>query len=333
MGATVRPKYFLPWWPSDYIWKEWTPADDLTRGADWTKTYFWDDAPDVLDGILVSRMAVSPRRVRDLRSEIRYNGLIMGDSGAHSYRKEDEPPYSCQELLEYYAHGAFDYGMTLDLVAAPWVRKGGLPEEELRRRLRRTVENAERCLELHAKHKYPYELIGVVQGWSPDSYRHCARALLALGFSYVAVAGQRNIRLLKESIEAVLDEVDAVARPVRMHVLGSGDPRLIPFYRRKEIDSFDSATWLRKAWLDNQRNYFVVDGADYTAYRATRVPTENDLDAEGLSFSTRVECDCPWCQSLGREVLIFRGHERNMRRGFHNVLQYLRLVRISQKKQ
>jgi hypothetical protein len=318
----MKLKYFLPWWPSDYIWKEWAPDDDLDRKLDWTKTYFWDYAPNVLDGILVSRMAVSPRRVGTLREEIRYDGLIMGDSGAHSYRKDDGPPYSCRDLLEYYAEGKFDYGMTLDLVAAPWVRKGGLPEKELRRRLCRTIENAERCVELHSQYEYPYELIGVVQGWSPESYRRCARALLSLGFSYLAVAGQRNIKLLKDSVAAILDEVEQVSWQVKMHVLGSGDPRLIPFYRRKEIDSFDSATWLRKAWLDNRKNYFMVDEKGYKAFRATRVPVEVGLNTTSLEFTTQIYCDCPWCRSIEQEILIFRGHERNMRRGFHNVHQY-----------
>ena len=31
------------------------------------------------------------------------------------------------------------------------------------------------------------------------------------------------------------------------------------------------------------------------------------------------ECDCPICKSVGIEVIIFRGNNRNRRRGFHNV--------------
>lgn len=131
-------RYFLPWWPSDYIWKEWCIADDMTKKSNWNKAYFWDYLPDFLDGILVSRMAISQRKVGNLRNDIRYSGIILGDSGAHSYRAEDEPPFSCQELLEFYAQGGFNYGMSLDMVASPWVRSGGLPDEELERRLQIT---------------------------------------------------------------------------------------------------------------------------------------------------------------------------------------------------
>jgi hypothetical protein len=31
------------------------------------------------------------------------------------------------------------------------------------------------------------------------------------------------------------------------------------------------------------------------------------------------QCDCPICQEVGIEVIIFRGNNRNRRRGFHNV--------------
>jgi hypothetical protein len=31
------------------------------------------------------------------------------------------------------------------------------------------------------------------------------------------------------------------------------------------------------------------------------------------------ECSCPICQDIGIEVIIFRGNNRNRRRGFHNV--------------
>ena len=32
------------------------------------------------------------------------------------------------------------------------------------------------------------------------------------------------------------------------------------------------------------------------------------------------KCDCPFCQQLGIQILIFRGANRNKRRGAHNTL-------------
>jgi len=322
----VRPLYFLPWWPSDYIKDGWTVSDDLRTSVGWEKKYLWDYMPNLIDGILVSRLAVSPSKIGSLRERIRFSGSIIGDSGAHSYRAMDDPPFSCNELLEFYQRGGFDYGMTLDMVASPWVRKGGLAIEELDRRLRITVENAERCLEVKAKNAYTFKLIGVIQGWDVKSYRRCAQKLLKLGFTYLAIAGQRNVALVKDIILAIKKEAVRLNRTVQLHVLGTGNPKILDFYVSQGIASFDSSTWLRKAWLSEKHNYFVVEGYRYTAYRATRVGL-GEFDVEKLCWSTKVHCECPFCLKLAQEILLFRGHERNTRRGFHNIHQYVRLLR------
>ncbi|MGD1858070.1 MAG: hypothetical protein ACFB2W_27860 [Leptolyngbyaceae cyanobacterium] len=318
-------KYFLPWWPSDYIWKEWTVADDLTKQPHWNKAYLWDYLPNLLDGILVSRMAVKPHRIKDLRQTIRYHGPILGDSGAHSYRALDEPPFTCQDLLEFYAAGQFNYGMILDMVASPWVRPGGLPLSELQRRLQLTLTNAEHCLTLHQRYQYPFELIGVVQGWDPDSYRTCAQALLKMGFTHLAIAGQRSLKLIKAAIDTVLTETQNHPDPIKLHILGTGNPNVLSFYVAKGIHSFDSSTWLRKAWLDAKRNYFIVSHQTYQAYQATRLGLA-PLTDQPIEWSTPITCSCPFCQHLGQHILLFRGHERNTRRGFHNIYQYIQFL-------
>ena len=325
MGTSVTPRYFLPWWSSDYVWKEWKVADDMAKNPAWHKAYLWQFMPDLLDGILVSRMAVSPKRISTLRQTLNFNGIIIGDSGAHSYRKEDEPPFSCEDILEFYAKGEFNYGMTLDMVASPWVRAGGLTDSELERRLKVTLINAERCLELQDKHKYPFELLGVVQGWDVQSYRRCARELLQMGFTYLAIAGQRKISMLKDSILAIKQEIQEINRSVKIHVLGTGSPQILDFYVAQGITSFDSATWFRQAWMSGQHNYFMVNNIQHTSYRATRIGL-GDFEASKLEWNTEVICPCPICQAVGQQILMLRGHERNTRRGFHNVYQYIQLL-------
>jgi tRNA-guanine family transglycosylase len=318
-------KYFLPWWSSDYVWKEWTVADDMTKNSAWSKAYLWDFMPNLLDGILVSRMAVTPKRVKTLRQQIRFSGTIIGDSGAHSYRALDEPPFTCQDILEFYANGEFNYGMTLDMVASPWVRSGGLTNTELEHRLQMTIANAEKCLALQARYQYPVELLGVVQGWDAESYRRCAKEILKLGFKYLAIAGQRKISLLKESILAIQQEVQQARQPIKIHVLGTGSPQMLNFYVTHGITSFDSATWFRQAWMSGTHNYFMSDGTKHTAHRATRVGL-SDFEADQLSWDTTINCSCPICKTVGQQVLLFRGHERNTRRGFHNIYQYIHLL-------
>ena len=39
------------------------------------------------------------------------------------------------------------------------------------------------------------------------------------------------------------------------------------------------------------------------------------------------KCDCPICKELGIHVIIFRGAERNRRRGFHNLYNYYSILK------
>jgi hypothetical protein len=39
------------------------------------------------------------------------------------------------------------------------------------------------------------------------------------------------------------------------------------------------------------------------------------------------ECDCSLCKALGVNIVIFRGNDRNRRRGFHNVYVFSKLLR------
>jgi tRNA-guanine family transglycosylase len=215
--------------------------------------------------------------------------------------------------------------MVLDMVASPWVKAGGLPPAELERRLQVSIANAETCLELQAKSQYPVELLGVVQGWDADSYRRCARELLKLGFGYIAIAGQRNLTLLKEAILVTLDEIQKIGRSVKVHVLGTGSPKILSYYIDQGLTSFDSATWFRQAWMSGKHNYFMAHGTQHTSYRATRIGL-GDFDPKDLTWETEITCPCHVCQTVGQQILLFRGHERNTRRGFHNVYQYMQLL-------
>ena len=43
------------------------------------------------------------------------------------------------------------------------------------------------------------------------------------------------------------------------------------------------------------------------------------------------KCGCRVCKEVGVEVVIFRGNNRNRRRGFHNVQEFYRTLRSSQR--
>jgi hypothetical protein len=165
-----------------------------------------------------------------------------------------------------------------------------------------------------------------------------------------------------------------------VHLFGIFRPKLQSKFRQLKVDSFDSASYFRKAWLRSDQNYLGCNGKWYAALRVpmTADPrTRKRLEGSGVDFAvlqsqeadvlkklakfsrdeiglnetldavigydeclTRTsdarsmraryirtlearpweDCDCPFCKRLGIHILIFRGSNRNKRRGAHNTL-------------
>ena len=155
-------------------------------------------------------------------------------------------------------------------------------------------------------------------------------------------------------------------------------PKLQAEFAALGVDSFDSATYFRKAWLRSDRNYLGANGKWYTALRvpmtddprtrkrleqsgaddkelkrketyalktldeygrgeagleealtavldydrmllrASEVKSMRDSYKRTLEDKPWQDCECEFCQELGIQVLIFRGGNRNRRRGAHN---------------
>ena len=154
---------------------------------------------------------------------------------------------------------------------------------------------------------------------------------------------------------------------------------MIKSFERLSVVSFDSASYLRKAWLRSGQNYLSMEQKWYAAirvpystqqkicdsalkihisktklklmeesaltalreYEKGRLPLNDTLDKvmeyddlllrnsnDGQSLRKKYEitlidrpwekCDCAFCRSNGIDSLIFRGSNRNKRRGFHN---------------
>jgi hypothetical protein len=125
--------------------------------------------------------------------------------------------------------------------------------------------------------------------------------------------------------------------------------------------SFNNATFLRMSWTRTVGNYVLPDGRVYTS---TRIREQDQqlldkllqYDNGAISFEeiTSIlrrhlsergevhylpyyiatlrdkpwhECDCSLCKALGVNIVIFRGNDRNRRRGFHNVYVFSKLLR------
>lgn len=267
---------------------------------------YWDDQwphefmkTPPYDGILVSRGIVGDHRFsgrytagqsmrfrRDgARKFLRFEGgsltekPIYGDCGAFSYVNEPEPPYTSQEILDFYIDADFTHGCSVDHVIFDFDRdakgmEGG--SEDARRRFEITLENASDFRALCRR--FPaFTPLGVVQGWSPESKAVAAEKLESMGYDYLAVGGM--VPLNSNSIHICLEAIRKRIRPsTRLHLLGFAKAEQIAEFTRYGIESFDSTSPLLRAFKDARANYYVLkpDGTlDY--YAAIRIPqsTEN----------------------------------------------------------
>jgi hypothetical protein len=279
------------------------PAYDFAtdqHGADHQP--YWDEryphelmTPVPYDGVLVSRgivgdhlfpgkysVAQMMRFRRDgARKFLRMDGPsfqhtpIFGDSGAFQYIKEEKPPYTPAQLLEFYADAGFTHGCALDHVIFDFEREDdgvkALGSEQARLRCDITLQNAREFLNL-AKDLGPgFTPIGVAQGWSPSSIGNAAAKLEKMGYSYIALGGLVPLRA--EDIHRCLDAVrKRIADQTRIHLLGFAKAESISEFVKHGIESFDSTSPLLRAFKDARSNYYMLteEGLDY--YAAVRIP-------------------------------------------------------------
>jgi hypothetical protein len=330
-----------------------------------------------------------------VRSFFRLDGLpveTMWDCGAFSYVREKRPPFTVQEVIDFYVQCGFDYALSVDHVILAFQAELDetlpgldLVPEEWRERQKITLELAEEFLTLSDAQKCRYTPVGIAQGWSPGSYAATVEELQKLGYRYVALGGL--VPLKTAEILSCLRRVRDVLRPgIRLHLLGVTRLDRIQEFAGLGVVSFDSTSPLRQAFKDDTDNYYTPD----RTYCAVRVPqvegnakmrgriaagTVNQAEArrleraclETLERFDRGECDVseavrvlrdyerihdsrsdrtelyaeilrdrPWkacpceiCRRLGIHVVLFRGAERNRRRGFHNLFVFYRRLRAS----
>ena len=144
------------------------------------------------DGILISKVvAEKSKKKKERINELgvhRYLRVprefpIMGDCGAFGYIEEDVPPYTTDEILDYYTRLGFDYGVSIDHLIVKFT------EAQKQERYDLTIHNAEEFLRGHRERELPWEPIGAVQGWDPKSYAEAARQYVAMGYSTSLSAG------------------------------------------------------------------------------------------------------------------------------------------------
>lgn len=389
-------QYFIPEWDDrvdpgyDFLTNKFTEnrktSDDIYSHEIYSSPNY--------DGILVSKVIIdkfSTKKVRireagGIHNFIRFPGKIMGDCGAFGYIKKDVPPYSTQEILEYYQTLGFDYGVSIDhLIVGPFAQPG---IREYRYKL--TLKNSQNFLEQHQQGNYSFTPIGAVQGWNPATYANAVKQTINMGYKYIALGGLARAKT-EEIIEILMAIKPHLKSDIKMHLFGVGRIDATLVFRHLGVTSFDSSSPLRRAWLGSVDNYHTLYDKKYTAIRIPPVERSGvrikrvleagisdketlkeleqnslqamqDFDVGKLSVEETIgilmnyeslielprngivnptdqakrvkkntqsyreilsdrpwkDCDCEVCQEIGIQVVIFRGNDRNRRRGFHN---------------
>jgi hypothetical protein len=199
--------------------------------------------------------------------------IAFGDCGAFSYVGEDKPTITVQQAVAVYDLYGFDIGASVDHIPVASVpSKDGtrtLSMYERRKRLKITRENAASFIEEHKSRSASFIPLGVIQGLESVSYANQLGNYLEMGYQHIALGGlvPRTDNDIAEIVRRIAKKRDELSVDPWIHLFGVFRPKLQKLFRELRINSFDSATYFRKAWLRSDQNYLGVDGQWYAAIR------------------------------------------------------------------
>jgi hypothetical protein len=294
--------YFFPDW-DDYVPNPFVHETTTEEAPDHVEKLYahqlFGAADTPYDGILVSlaqmytgkgtlsRLDPDTASRNDVRKLMRIpkSLLLFGDCGAFSYASEDEPPFTPEHAAHLYHRFGFDVGASVDHIPLPEIvvpNDNGEPvrkvltTDERRRRMHLTARNAKAFLAACRKHSYKFTPIGVIQGLDTLSYVRYVHRYLDMGYRHIALGG-----LVPKTDSEILEICSAVRAAMQtrtrtekenvwLHLFGILRPKIQASFRLLGVSSFDSASYLRKAWLRSDQNYLAPDGSRW--YTAIRVP-------------------------------------------------------------
>lgn len=306
---------------------------------------------------------------------------ILGDCGAFAYVDRWIPPYTIDEVIDFYEGCSLDIGIAPDHIIFGYseVGKKNLPNTaqvgEWHRRQQVTLDNAREFMNRCERRRASFLPAAVAHGWNPESYARSVAMIVEMGFKFVALGGM--IPLKTKQIIDCLDCVQSlIPSDCQLHLLGVTRVEFSRTFSSRGVTSFDSTSPFFQAFKDNRNNYYTPE-ENYVAIRvpqldgntnarkqiaAGRIGQRHALSLERdvleglraydktgngleevllllsqfiqlLGMEDRVEkdyrrtltdkpwksCRCGICDQIGIEVVLFRGSERNKRRGFHNL--------------
>lgn len=251
----------------------------------------------VYDGILVSKAIVEglsgvkgrysvAQRQRFFREGIyRFFRLprsyeTIGDCGAFSYVKEEQPPYTVEDVAEFYTNSGMTYGIAMDHIIFDYenddVKTPKVVDERLTECLRRkelNLENASKFLKVSENE--PFMPYGVAHGWNPTSYAESVNELQTMGYSRIALGGM--IPLKTKDILDILKRVETVRnKTTQLHLLGINRLEYITEFYKYGVTSFDSTSPLMQGLKDEKFNYHTPTHK-YTSIAVPQVDANNTM--------------------------------------------------------
>lgn len=222
---------------------------------------------------------------------LQFDGMpIYGDCGAFQYVKQTIPPYTPEDMIEFYMDAGFTHGFSIDHIIFDFDSnlRSGLEggSEEAHRRYELTLDLAERFLKECKSHKVRFKPIGVIQGWSPGSMGEAARNLVKMGYDYIALGGlvplsSSEIHIALQSVLLAINDF----RDVKLHLLGFAKIDNLSEFMQYPIASFDTTSPLIRAFKDDKNNYYLLNGTGIKYYTAIRIPQVD----ENLTLSRKIK--------------------------------------------
>ena len=397
-------RYFIPEWDDrvdpkyDFLRDKHSPEHVVDPFSD---HYMWElfgieNVP--FDGVLISRFKIEENKSKLQR--IKELGIheflrlpktfpMLGDCGAWGYIDEKLPLYDPIETLEFYKEIGVNIGVSVDHLVVKQYEN----DKDLRMRI--TFENGLKSYDVwKEQYRKDFDLLCAVQGETVAEYIDTFEKYTAHGITAFAFGGlaRRPTSFITNLIKKLKGHLETKKDISKIHFFGLARPPLFKEFAELEEKgvevTFDSASFLRRAWLSAQNNYFTLDGKAYSAIRIPqtgrrsglrgksklnsgidekqlgelehkclsqmRLYAENKTDINSVMTSLEnyenalgrnrfnqlkdhyiktlkdrpwEKCDCPICSQTGVEVIIFRGNNRNRRRGFHNVWLFYQMLK------
>lgn len=253
------------------------------------------------DGLLVSKAIVDgsirgvgkysmPQRQRLYRLGVRgffrlpEDVATLGDCGSFTYVNEPEPPYTVNEVLDFYEQCGFDAGVSIDHIILGFRRDLSDAPDEWKERRRISLDFAEKFMEATEARDTRVTIYGAAQGWDPASYADSVRQMQDMGYRHIALGGM--VPLKTTDILACLFAIDRIRKPeTQLHLLGITRVEAMGEFESLGVTSFDSTSAFRQAFMDERDNFHTLD----RTYAAIKVPqVDGNLSLKRAILSGRV---------------------------------------------